>query len=142
MKTIRQLRILYFLIWIIPAALSLLYATGVLGERSVLFNARQEYILLLTGIVLAMADIYGCSKLFRFRFVIRTFGNTPEQGMKAYIRWNILRYCATILVTLLCLFAYMTTSAENIIYAALILVIASAFWYPSRQEQKFIANDR
>lgn len=142
MKTIRQLQILYFLIWIIPTALTLLYAVGVFGERTVLFNARQEYALLLTSIILTMADIYCCSKLFRFRFVIRTFGTDPEKGMRAYVRWNILRYCATILVTLLCLFAYMTTSAENIKYAALILVIASAFWFPSRQEQKFIANDR
>ena len=141
MKTIKQLQILYFLIWIIPVLLTILYMMGLLGKRTIWFNGQQEFALIFVSIILTMADIYYSSKLFRFKIVIRTMKRNPENSLQTYIYWNILRYVTTILTILLCLFTYMTTTAGDMKYAALILVIASAFWFPSRQEQKFIANN-
>jgi Na+/H+ antiporter NhaD/arsenite permease-like protein len=96
---------------------------GLLAE-----NGMASYVINSLAVIVSLAAIYFCLKIFKFKKVSREVNVEDEElGRKAYIKWNAIRYVilgATLIVDFLASFLLADDSG---LYCSVIVLIGCLF---------------
>lgn len=135
-KNLFQLRIIYFIVWVVPIILALTYKLIFFGkERYLVNNLASTYILSTISIFLSLGIIYIALKTFKFSFISKSLQkNKKEQQLRIYIKWNIIRYILLLGIIIFDLFVYFYTSNKSGLFCAIITLISATFCYPTEKE--------
>lgn len=138
----KQLQILYFIIWVIPIALSMLYWVGCINSGEyVESGSAAEYIYYSLSVFLTLAIVHLSLRCFRYRVVLKTMKDHPK-AQRNYIIWNVVRLVLMLAVILLDLAVYYFFHAEAGVYAAGICLIALAFCWPNWSELGYLQSQQ
>ena len=135
-QLLKVLKSTYFILWVLPIILCLLYETGVFTEGIYANDARMEYLLQTVCILLTVCLIPFSLRLFNLNLVKRIKELPLVEALKSYRRWSEVRMlllCVPVLLNTS--FFYLTQNTTGIFCAAMAL-IASLFCVPSESRIK------
>ena len=135
-QLLKVLKSTYFILWVLPIILCLLYETGVFTQGIYANDARMEYLLQTVCILLTVCLIPFSLRLFNLNLVKRIKELPLVEALKSYRRWSEVRMlllCVPVLLNTS--FFYLTQNTTGIFCAAMAL-IASLFCVPSESRIK------
>lgn len=135
-KTLRRLRIAYFLVWILSALVALLYETGVLEEGTMAHDGRDIYILQSASVLLTLFLIPFSLKMFSVVVSRRITQLADEQKVLSYIRWSEVRLALLAVVVFVGLSVYYSTLSNVGGFCALLGLLALFFCWPGKERVK------
>lgn len=132
-RLLNCLRIEYALLWLVCGITILLYELDILPQGILVDDARADYILQVSGILLAVGLIPLSLRLFNLSLTqyIRQLNLT--EALKSYRRWNEVRICLLLTAALTNLSIYYWTLNTTGLLCAGMVFIASMFCIPGRQ---------
>lgn len=143
-KIIRNLRIQFFLFWLVPLSLVVGYEAGLLHEGMFADDPQMQYMWETIGILLVIACVPASLKLFSFVLKKKIDAASFPVALKKYESWSAIRLGILELAVLLNIVVYYLTLNNIGGFCALIGLAASLFCFPTEsrlREELYITND-
>lgn len=132
-KTIRNLRIQFYLFWLIPIILVILYETGLLPVGIYVDEAHIQFILENIGILLSIIAVPLSLKLFSITLKNKIDNITFPVALYKYELWSGIRLSILELAVIFNIIIYYFTLNNIGGLCALIALTASFFCYPGEK---------
>ncbi|MDL2212677.1 hypothetical protein LJC72_05985 [Bacteroides sp. OttesenSCG-928-D19] len=143
-RAIRNLKIQYFALWLLPLLLIVLFETNILSEGVYADNPELQYLWETIGILVVIACVPLSLKLFSFVLKKQIDDLSFLKALSSYELWSGIRLLILGFAVLLNVLIYYFTLNNIGGFCALIGLTASLFCYPSEKrlrEELHITND-
>ena len=130
---LRILKIEYSLMWILIFAVVASYEADLLPQGAVVGNARAEYLVQLTGVLMAICLIPMSLRMFGL-FITRYVRNLDiEKALKSYRRWSEVRIIMLFVTAFFNISMYYWTMDITGLLCGGMALVASLFCIPGRK---------
>lgn len=130
-QLLKVLKGTYIGLWALPIALCVMYETGIFTEGLYAADARMEYILQSTYILLTVCLIPFSLRLFTLNLVKRIKDLPLMEALKSYRRWSEVRLCLLAVPATIGVSFYYQTLNNTGLFCTAMALIASLFCVPS-----------
>lgn len=128
-----RLRVEYLLLWGIVIFLVGLYEAGWLPLGVLVGDGRAEYVMQVTGILMAVGLIPFSLRMFNFSLVRYVRNRSLPEALKSYRRWSEVRLALLLAPALFNFTAYYCTLNTTGLLCGGMVLVASLFCVPGRE---------
>lgn len=130
---LRLLKIEFAMVWVIVVLLVAGYEYGILEEGTLIGNAKAEYMVQLTGVLLAICLIPMSLRIFNLSLTKYIKNLDIQSALKSYRRWNEVRLILLLVVAVFNIsFYYWTMDNAGLLCGGMAL-LALMFCVPGRR---------
>lgn len=127
------LQLEFTLLWVLNIALVVLYESDTLPQGSLVGDARMDYIMQTTGILLAVCFIPLSLRVFHLSLTRYVRKLSLPDALASYRRWSEVRLAMLLVPSLFNMTAYYTTLNTTGVLCAGMVLLASLFCVPGRK---------
>lgn len=127
----RRVTAMYVCLWVVPAAMVVLYESGVLMEGALAGDVRGTYVVETVCILLTAVLVPLSLKVYSWAIAHRVDRVNIVRALQLYVYWNVVRTGALLVVVATGFWTYYTCVSSKGILCGLIGLVASLFCVPS-----------